>query len=87
MNWSLLNQVQPKPSYEDASYYLNAEFSLFGNVNIFLITNLPDLNMIEISKKILICFFKSPISLVRKFFWGSSVDQELSIIFITCIFS
>nr|CAD2187236.1 unnamed protein product [Meloidogyne enterolobii] len=33
MNWSLLNQVQPKPSYEDASYYLNAEFSLFGNLD------------------------------------------------------
>uniref|UniRef100_A0A915MG26 Ammonium transporter AmtB-like domain-containing protein n=1 Tax=Meloidogyne javanica TaxID=6303 RepID=A0A915MG26_MELJA len=33
MNWSLLNQVQPKPSYEDASYYLNAEFSLFGNID------------------------------------------------------
>lgn len=33
MNFSLLNQVQMNPSYEDKNYFQQAEFSLFGQVD------------------------------------------------------
>lgn len=32
MNLSILNQIENKPSYEDANYYLHAEFSIFGKL-------------------------------------------------------
>ncbi|KAL3091568.1 hypothetical protein niasHT_024150 [Heterodera trifolii] len=32
MNWSMLNQVQPRPSYEDTNYYLHAEMNLFAKL-------------------------------------------------------